>query len=265
MKINRKVAAFGIVLVLAAIGGTTYFVLNKNEQRPVQDQQNTNNGIEQTPTKHPTQEQPVVEPPEEPALPQPTGYDIDSPSSINVVVNKKRPLPADYVPNDLIVPDVRLRLAASHEQMKFRATASEQLKSMFDAAATDGVTLVFGSGYRSYALQKQFYDSYVARDGQAAADRYSARPGTSEHQTGLSFDATSPSQTCHLEICFEDTEQGQWLAANAHTYGFHLRYREGKESITGYQYEPWHFRYLGTELAATLYQKNLTLEEYFNL
>lgn len=92
-----------------------------------------------------------------------------------------------------------------------------------------------------------------------------ARPGTSEHQTGLSFDATSPDQTCHLEICFENTSQGQWLVANAHAYGFHLRYQEGKESVTGYQYEPWHFRYLGKDLAGELHEKNLTLEEYFKL
>jgi len=149
--------------------------------------------------------------------------------------------------------------------MQISEVAADDLVDMFNAAENDGVELVFGSGYRSYALQKQFYDSYVTRDGQAAADRYSARPGTSEHQTGLSFDATSPSGSCHLEICFETTDQGEWLAENAYEWGYTLRYRKGKEKVTGYQYEPWHFRYVGSDLATELYEKDKTLEEFFNL
>ncbi|MDZ7744416.1 MAG: M15 family metallopeptidase [Candidatus Saccharibacteria bacterium] len=194
-----------------------------------------------------------------------TTYSLTEPGSIWQVVNKQRAISANYVPDDLVVPNVRLRLAASAEQMQFREVATDDLETMFSAADQEDIILVFGSGYRSYQLQKQFYDSYVARDGQAAADRYSARPGTSEHQTGISFDATIPDQTCHLEICFEDTPQGQWLAENAHKYGFHLRYREGKESITGYQYEPWHFRYVGKDLANELHRLDLTMEEFFNL
>lgn len=192
-------------------------------------------------------------------------HSIDEPGSIWQIVNKNRRVPANYVPADLIVPDVTLRLARSSEQMKFRQIAEQDLIDMFKAARQDGVQLVFGSGYRSYALQKQFYDSYVARDGQEAADRYSARPGTSEHQTGLSFDVTSPSQTCHLEICFKDTPQGQWVEENAHKYGFIIRYLEGKEDVTGYQYEPWHLRYVGKELAAEVNKTSQTLEEFFGL
>jgi D-alanyl-D-alanine carboxypeptidase len=114
-------------------------------------------------------------------------------------------------------------------------------------------------------LQKQFYDSYVGQDGQEAADRYSARPGTSEHQTGISFDATSLSETCHLEICFETTPEGKWIAEHAHEYGFIIRYLKDKESVTGYQYEPWHLRYVGKELAAELKRTGLTMEEFFGL
>ncbi len=193
-------------------------------------------------------------------------YSTDEPGSVWQIVNKKRALPANYVPEDLIVPDVRLRLVASEQQMKFRQIAEADLVAMFNAAKEAGVTLVFGSGYRSYELQKQFYDSYVARDGQAAADRYSARPGTSEHQTGLSFDVTSISGKCHLEICFEDLPEGQWIKAHAHKYGFIIRYPDGKESITGYQYEPWHLRYIGKELANEYHKTNTkTLEEFFGL
>lgn len=192
-------------------------------------------------------------------------HSIDEPGSIWWIVNKKRSLPKDYVPSDLIVPDVRLRLGRNAEQMRFSEIASGPLKDMFDAAAAENVTLVFGSGYRSYGLQKQFYDSYVAKDGQEAADRYSARPGTSEHQTGISFDATNLSETCHLEICFETTPEGKWIAEHAHEYGFIIRYLKGKESSTGYQYEPWHLRYVGTELAAELHRTGQTMEEFFGL
>lgn len=194
-----------------------------------------------------------------------TRFSIDELGSLWQIVNKNRPLAANYVPSDLIVPRVKLRLAASEEQMKFRKVAEDDLIKMFNAASEQGITLVFGSGYRSYSLQKQFYDSYVARDGQAAADRYSARPGTSEHQTGLSFDVTSTSGKCHLEICFADMKEGQWVKNYAREYGFIIRYPDSKEQITGYQYEPWHLRYVGRELAAELNKTDQTLEEFFNL
>lgn len=193
-------------------------------------------------------------------------YPVDKPGSLWWVVNKNRPLPDGYVPPDLVVPGVKLRLAASAEQMQLSKTAEPALKDMFAVAAADGVTLVFGSGYRSEALQKQFYDSYVAQDGQAAADRYSARPGTSEHQTGLTFDVTSASGgVCDLEICFADTPEGKWVTANAHKYGFIIRYPMGKETVTTYQYEPWHLRYVGTDLAAELKKTKQTMEEFFGL
>ncbi len=208
--------------------------------------------------------QPKPEQPEATTTPSPT-YDTTTPNSLTFIANKSHALPADFEPSDLITPSVKLRLGAGAEQMQFRSIAHDDLKAMFEAASKDGVTLVFGSGYRSYALQKQFYDGYVARDGVAAADRYSARPGTSEHQTGLSFDVTSSAGTCHLETCFEDTVEGKWLAVHAHKYGFILRYPDGKEAVTGYQYEPWHFRYFGIELAKTLHEKNQTPEEFFDL
>ncbi len=193
-------------------------------------------------------------------------YSINEPASPWWVVNKTRPLPSGYIPNDLAVPDVKLRLGESQEQMQFSKQATADLKSMFEAAKLDNITLVFGSGYRSEALQRQFYNSYVAKDGQAAADTYSARPGTSEHQTGLSFDATNATQTCHLEICFYSQPEGAWLKENAHSYGFIIRYPDGKQAITGYQYEPWHMRWVGKELAAEMKKSGVsTLEEFFEL
>lgn len=253
---TKKFALIASVLVLgaAALG---IFLFTQPAEAPAPPEMNNSQ-------QQDTKQEPEIEPPEEKEEVL-RRYDITTPSSTTVIVNKNRPLPAGYKPEKLIVPDVRLRLAASHEQMQFREDAADELKKMFDAAAKDGVTLVFGSGYRSYELQKQFYDSYVAQYGEEEAQTFSAPPGTSEHQTGLSFDATHPDGTCHLDICFETTPQGQWLKENAHTYGFHLRYRKDKQHITTYQYEPWHFRFTGQELATELHQKDLTLEEYFNL
>ncbi|MDZ7785921.1 MAG: M15 family metallopeptidase [Candidatus Saccharibacteria bacterium] len=251
---KRRIFGIGFLLSCFILAGVI-FVFTRHESQ--QDDQQANN---QTDSRSRSEQSQTPRPEEEPS------YDLSSPSSLTVIVNKTRPpLPADYVPEDLITPDVRLRLAPSAEQMRFRRVAHDQLKAMFAAAEADDVQLVFGSGYRSYALQKQFYESYVARDGRETADRYSARPGTSEHQTGLSFDATSPSQTCHLQICFEDTPQGEWLDGHAHEYGFIMRYLPGKEAITGYQYEPWHFRFIGKDLARKVHASDQTLEEYFKL
>lgn len=176
-------------------------------------------------------------------------YSIDDPASIWVIVNKKRPLPSSYAPNDLVG--------------QLRSEPSGKLQELLAAAAANGASMRILSGYRSYATQNSTYNAYVAKDGQAAADRYSARPGHSEHQTGLAADLGNG--TCDLEICFGTTVAGKWLAANAHTYGFTISYPESKEAITGYQYEPWHIRYVGIELASELKKANQTLGEFFGL
>ncbi|MCA9332765.1 M15 family metallopeptidase [Candidatus Saccharibacteria bacterium] len=241
-----------IIIALIIVGFFYYFGYRKNQTNTNSTSQLDSNNINESETNPPTGF-------------DKTKYSIDEPGSIWWIVNKNRPLPDGYVPSDLIVPDVKLRLGSNAEQMQFSKTAEPALIEMFKAATTDGITLVFGSGYRSYDLQKQFYDSYVAQDGQEAADRYSARPGTSEHQTGLSFDATSVGENCHLEICWENTPEGQWVKNNSYKYGFVVRYPNGKESITGYQYEPWHLRYVGVELATELQTTGQTMEEFFGI
>ena len=124
-----------------------------------------------------------------------------------------------------------------------------------------GLNLWLSSGYRSYYDQKYIYNNYVARDGQAAADTYSARPGHSEHQTGLAFDLNT------ISDAFANTAEGKWVAENCHKYGLILRYPKGKDSITGYKYESWHLRYLGGDLPSKLYNNGdwITLEEYFGI
>ena len=157
-----------------------------------------------------------------------------------LVANKTYGLPRDYNPG--VDPE-----------------AMAALQEMFDGAAADGITLWIVSGFRSYDTQYTIYNNYVARDGQGAADRYSARPGHSEHQTGLAFDLNS------LEQSFGETAEGKWLKAHSWEYGFIIRYPEGKEDITGYMYEPWHVRYFGKEVAKSLYDSGLTLEEYLGI
>ncbi len=157
-----------------------------------------------------------------------------------LIVNKTYGIPANYGPGDL-TPECR--------------AAFVRLQA---AAAEEGLSIYLLSGYRSYETQTSLYNRYCARDGQAAADTYSARPGHSEHQTGLAIDVNSLSHT------FADTKEGKWLAQNAHLYGFIIRYTKDKQSVTGYAYEPWHIRYIGP-LAQAVYESGLCLEEYFGI
>ena len=164
-----------------------------------------------------------------------------------LIASKKYPLPKTYNPGE----DPSARAA---------------LDEMIAAAKKNGFVLVAFSGFRSCEYQNTLYTNYANRDGKEAADRYSARPGYSEHQTGLSFDIGEKGhEDLWLTSEFGETEAGQWLVNNAHKYGFILRYPEGKENITGYMYESWHFRYLGKELAQKVYESRLTLEEYLNI
>lgn len=245
----RKIIIALVVVAAIGTGGFFYYQSRQSAEPVTSSVANTEESAEPTATT--------------PSFNK-TKYSLHDPTSIWVVVNKKNSIPTSFAP-DLTVPDVRLRLAASEQQMQISKTIEPAIEEMFAAAKAEGITLVFGSGYRSATLQKQFYDSYVARSGQAAADTYSARPGHSEHQTGLALDVTGSSGTCHLEICWKDTPEGKWLATNAYKYGFIIRYQEGKESITGYQYEPWHIRFVGKELSAQINQTNQTLEEFFEI
>lgn len=138
---------------------------------------------------------------------------------------------------------------------------STAFQKMKNAAVKDGITLSIISGYRSYSRQDTIYHNYVQRDGKSEADTYSARPGHSEHQSGLAFDLNS------LESSFANTKEGKWLNEHAYQYGFILRYPKGKTNETGYVYEPWHFRYVGEELAKKLYNDGnwITLEAYFGV
>ncbi len=164
-----------------------------------------------------------------------------------LLANKKYPLPSTFAPGE-----------------------SEEARKAFEQMATDakvsGFDLVAFSTYRSFEYQDTLYNNYVSRDGQDNADRYSARPGYSEHQTGLAFDiGEKGEEDLWLTEEFGETEAGKWLVENAHKYGFILRYPQGKEAITGYMYESWHFRYLGVDVATKVKESGVTLEEYLGV
>ena len=188
---------------------------------------------------------------------------VTNEDSIEVVVNKERNLRDDYIPEDLVtITDVPTCLA-NPEINQLRKSAADALTDMFEAAMDElKIQLFARSGYRSYNTQVSLYNGYVNNHGKEAADKFSAKPGQSEHQTGLAMDITSESVNLQLTEDFGDTDEGKWVSDNAHKYGFIVRYQKGKEDITGYMYEPWHVRYVGVDLATEVYESGLTLEEY---
>lgn len=157
-----------------------------------------------------------------------------------LIANKTYPLPSNYNPGA-------------------NAEALEAFKRMKNDAEAQGLSIYISSGFRSYLTQKEVYESFVKSYGQATADTFSARPGYSEHQTGLAFDLNS------IDSSFTKTPECDWVKNNAHKYGFIVRYPLGKENITGYKYEPWHIRYLGEKKAVEVFNSGLCLEEYLGI
>lgn len=183
--------------------------------------------------------------------------------STTVLINKEFALPSDYVPENLVVPSVPFSFSGYKEKKLLREDAAKALEELFKASEEAQLSLFAVSGYRSYDRQKAIYDSNVARNGSERTDQFSARPGYSEHQSGLAMDVSTNSIHFRLDEEFAATPEGRFLADHAHEYGFIIRYPEGKSDITGYSYEPWHIRYVGKELAEELHSKGITLEEYY--
>ena len=214
------------------------------------------------PSKTPVAE-PTVEPTVEPTIDPESDPRFTSTDSVLVFANKKHKLPDGYVPGDL----VSLSVSTAYGDVQMRQEAADAIANMFNAANAEGIYPVVTTAYRGEDFQRQLYDNYVNRDGQEAADTYSSRPGYSDHQTGLAADISWASNGYNLNRDFENTAEGQWLAQHAHEYGFVMRYPDGKQDITGYMYEPWHFRYIGVEEATALYNTdpNMTMEEYYGI
>ncbi|MGM7701492.1 M15 family metallopeptidase [Pseudalkalibacillus sp. Hm43] len=230
---------------------------NKEEKQQTEQQNEDKNTSEENqaskdPEKHkdpePTESSPVI---------------VDKPSSILAVVNKKRHLPDSYVPNDLVETPVPFPFEEDLPKKLLRSEAATALDQMFEDANSQGLELFAQSGYRSYDRQEAIFASNVDRYGsKEEANKVSAQPGESEHQTGLAMDVTSPAVDYRLIQSFDQTEEGQWVLNHAHEYGFIIRYPKGESDITGYSYEPWHLRYVGKKAAGYIHSKQLTLEEY---
>lgn len=191
--------------------------------------------------------------------------DIDQPKyDLNdyrlLLVNKSNKMPTKEDPKDLVIPNVSLR-TASKMTSQLRKEAAIATEKMFNAAKKEGINLIFISGYRTHQYQEGLYNNKVARSGKAEADKYVARPGHSEHQTGLVLDLLS-SEYGSLDEGFKNTKAYKWLMKNMADYGFILRYPKGREHITGYSYEPWHLRYVGKDAAREINKRGLTLEEF---
>lgn len=266
LKINKKALIVIVVVLVLIVAMATTFAISKKPDSTEASTTNTSVESENAAQEQSTPEEAVVEEVEKPVAkpantnpaPEASKWPVQlsdaEAGSITVIVNKKHKLPSSYAPSLSSVAGGQLR-----------PEAASAFNNLLVAAKSSGLSsMKYVSGYRSYSTQQSLYNNYVARDGQAAADTYSARPGHSEHQTGLAVDVGNGGG-CDLEICFADTAEGKWVASNAYKYGFVVRYPKGKESTTGYQYEPWHLRYLGVAEAAAVYNSGKTLEEYYGV
>lgn len=250
-------AGVGVLVFLALVAGTIALLTPRSGGGPVAETPDPSSTPSDSPTVTPT---PTPTPTPTFDL---TANSIDDPASIWVVVDKLRPLtPASYAAPDLVQTPVPFA-----NSPVLRQVAADAVVQMFAAyTAETGLQMQVQSAYRSYDTQVKVYNGWVSSLGQAGADLTSARPGFSEHQTGLALDISSLPAVCALDQCFADTPQGQWLAANAYRWGFILRYPNGLTGVTGYEFEPWHYRYVGIELATEMHTTGApTLEDFFGL
>jgi len=259
VKNNRLLLIMGALISVALI--VSIFVVYNYKNNQVNSASNeqpksteTNKSTEQdssttekTDTTPKTPEKPEQQPDENGYLPNQTLPTEPTYIKGILLANKIYPLPSTFAPEE-------------------NPEARQALNQMLEAAKQQGFDLVAFSGYRSFEYQTTLYNNYVNRDGQAAADRYSARPGYSEHQTGLAFDiGERGKEDVWLTEEFGETPAGQWLFAHAQEYGFILRFPQNKEEITGYMYESWHYRYVGKDVAKEIAKQSITLEEYLGV
>ena len=177
-----------------------------------------------------------------------------------LLVNKHYLLDKDYIPEDLVNVSQNYAWGEVGSQ-KVREIAYNAFLDMWNAANEEGYYLMINSSYRSYEDQEIVYNNYKNSSGERFADSIAARPGSSEHQTGLALDIFSKTNT--NKNTFSQTDEAKWLKENAHNYGFILRYPEDKVDITGYSFESWHYRYVGKDIATYIYENDITYEEYY--
>lgn len=201
--------------------------------------------------------------PEETVEPTPLPNELIDPASITVFIDKTHSLPADYVPESLVTPYIN----STSDVIQVNEKAADALKSMATAASDSSVTLYLTAGYISYETQDDYFNDRAGMVGEAEANKTIAKAGFSEHQTGLAFDFSDEPSGTNTTVAFADTDAGKWLIEHAWEYGFIMRYPEGKEAVTGYSYQPWHYRYIGKDVAKAIHEagENYTLEEYYKI
>lgn len=204
-----------------------------------------------------TPDQPVK--PEDEKKPEPQA-DVRSNSSLLRIVSPAAKIDPDYVPSQLVVPDVPM-----YQTQELRPEAASALEDMFAAAAQDGYDLYLISGFRSYDYQVGLWNYYVDYFGLSYTEHIDAHPGGSEHQLGLSVDIGTTDDVCRLDTCFGETGAFAWLQENSYKFGYIERYPLNKEAVTGIMYSPWSFRYTGKEEAEKLHQSSQTMEEYYHM
>ena len=256
-----------LVLLLILLGIGVYGLISSNgrTEEPEPQTEITETAVPEE-TSEPTEVTPAEPEIEETAAPvQVEASEFTDTGSLLVVANKKHKLPDGYVPPDLVTPNITQTQACT-----MRAPAAEAIAEMAQAAAAEGITLKISSAYRGEDYQRQLYNGYTASYGSETADTISSRPGYSDHQTGLAADFVEQDGSMNginFNQKFEETASGNWLRDHAHEYGFIMRYPKGKQDITGYAYEPWHFRYIGVDYATAIYNVDpfYSFEEYFGV
>ncbi len=188
-------------------------------------------------------------------------YEIANPDDLLSLVKKGFYLSADYEPGDLVEPEEKY-VAPDCGNRMLRKDAYEAMVKMIKDAEKEDLHLLLNSGYRSYAEQTKIYNETEQKYGGAYAAEYVAKPGASEHQTGLGLDMTSQSVVDGQRLVFSDTAEYKWVLANCQKYGFVIRFEEGKDNITGISHEPWHLRYVGEDVARDMTEHSWTFEEY---
>jgi D-alanyl-D-alanine carboxypeptidase len=275
MKIKRKrrikkqvKVIFGLFLIIILIGGIGFMLSNnKNkvtkETKKKEDIITTNGDVseEKKEIKSTPSNNSEFKNLEDGEYQTSKGYTLEIKNGIayidgNIIVNKTYSLPSDYVPSDpyeAITTDRGINNINKDVMAAFKLMQSD--------ATSIGLNLYISSGYRGYNTQDTLYNNYVLKDGKDAADKYSARAGSSEHQSGTCFDLNT------IDDSFASTDEGKWVNENAYLYGFIIRFPKGKEDETGYQYESWHLRYVGLELAKKLYNNGdwIAIEDYYGL
>ncbi len=245
---------FLVFLVIIGIGAFAFYRF-KLSDKPL----NNDDDTEQEVTTNPTSDKVNSEQNTEPDKPDFKIETIDGVTYIDgiLIVNKTYPLPETFKPTNTYIEVTNQDYCVSC----IDKVAYEAYQEMKADAASLGLNIYIQSGYRSYQAQERLYKKYIEEDGQELADTYSARPGASEHQSGLCFDLNS------VTDAFADTEEGKWVQDSAYKYGFIIRFPKGKEKYTGYKYESWHLRYVGKTLAEKLYNNGdwISLEEYFGI